>query len=389
MALTGNHIRAALAAVGAVGGQMTSLDNLAAGANDALRRAPAGLTPAGAAAFLATMAQESAYFRTTTEYSAGRNRYSPFDGRTFEMLTWESNYRGFGQWCKSKGRVTDSECFVKNPRALADYKWAWEGGVWFFDHNGLWKYANSGNFLAVSQGVNGGNGTIGSNWKPSGWNARNAMYQSFLRLGAALLPGGNTPSSGHADTGQDLNAWLSDADVAKTQRILGVTPDKLAGPDTVNALEVKAGVKPDGWLDPKGSLTIKKVQARFIQQLGVHLAIDGVIGKDTAAAWHAYLVSGKFTNLAHQALNVTPFPYPTGTAYAVNDGTDHTKSGVAAKDRAAIKRIQTRLRALGHPIAVDGRYGPATRSAVITEQRKHHISADGQVGFNTWAALGL
>lgn len=196
-------------------------------------------------------------------------------------------------------------------------------------------------------------------------------------------------ATGHADTGQDLNAWLSDADVAATQRILGVTPDKLAGPDTINALEVKAGVKPDGWLDPKGSLTIKKVQARFIQQLGVHLAIDGVIGKDTAAAWHAYLVSGKFTNLAHQSLNVTSFPYPRGTAYAVNDGTDHTKSGVAAKDRDAIKRIQTRLRALGHPIAVDGRYGPATRAAVITEQRKHHISADGQVGFNTWAALGL
>lgn len=220
-----------------------------------------------------------------------------------------------------------------------------------------------------------------------------AKVHRWRQLLGDLDPITPTPSkvtaTGHADTGQDLNAWLSDADVATTQRILGVTPDKLAGPDTINALEAKAGITPDGWLDPKGSLTIKKVQARFIQQLGVHLVIDGVMGKDTAAAWHAYLVSGKFTNLAHQSLHVTPFPYPRGTAYAVNDGTNHTKSGVAAKDRPQIKRIQTRLRALGHLIAVDGRYGPATRSAVTAEQRKHHLTADGQVGFNTWAALGL
>ncbi|HEY3472416.1 MAG TPA: hypothetical protein VGL47_45275, partial [Amycolatopsis sp.] len=290
MALTGANIRAALNAVGAVGGQMTSLDNLAAGANDALRRAPAGLTAPGAAAFLATMAQESAYFRTTTEYSAGRNRYSPYDGRTFEMLTWESNYRGFGQWCKARGLVSDSECFVKNPKSLADYRWAWDGGVWFFAHNGLWSYANRGDFLAVSQGVNGGNGTIGSSWKPSGWNARRAMYDSFLRLGDALLPGGTAPSViQHADTGQDLNAQSSTADIKALQRILGVTADGIAGPDTINALEVKAGYLKDGRLDPNGSNTVRKVQARINQQMDTSIAVDGLWGPSTAIHFHDYL----------------------------------------------------------------------------------------------------
>lgn len=397
MALTGANIRAGLAAVGAVGGQMTSFDNLAAGANDALRRAPAGLTAAGAAAFLATMAQESAYFRTTTEYSAGRNRYSPFDGRTFEMLTWESNYRGFGQWCKSKGRVSDSEYFVKNPKALADYRYAWDGGVWFFEHNGLWKYANRGDFLAVSQGVNGGNGTIGSSWKPSGWNARRAIYDSFLRLGNALLPGGSAPSSiQHADTGQDLNAQSSADDIKSLQRILGVAADGVAGPDTVDALEVRAGYVKDGRLDPKGSNTVKKVQAEINQHLGKALNVDGLWGPATAIAFHDYLAAGgKLTDLASQKITqpakpkpkptTTAFPLPKGHAYAVNDGTAYTHSGVNTKDRPAIKRIQKKVGA-----TADGIFGAKTKAAVKTAQKNKKVSpVDGEVGPSTWKALAL
>jgi len=391
MALTGANIRAALAAVGAVGGQMTSFDNLAAGANDALRRAPAGLTAAGAAAFLATMAQESAYFRTTTEYSAGRNRYSPYDGRTFEMLTWEPNYRGFGQWCKTKGLVTDSECFVKNPRSLADYRWAWDGGVWFFQHNGLWKYANRGDFLSVSQGVNGGNGTIGSSWKPSGWNARRAMYDSFLRLGSALLPGGGTSTIEHADTGQDLNAQSSTADIKALQRILGVDDDGVAGPDTINALEELAGYVRDGRLDPAGSNTVRKVQARINQQLGTALVVDGLWGPSTAIHFHDYLAAGgKLTNLASQSIAPKPapvgtaFPLPKGHTYAVNDGTAVTHSGANKADQPAIKRIQKKV-----GVTADGIYGPKTKAAVATQQKKHHLTADGEAGPSTWKALAL
>ena len=64
--LTGTDIRGALAAVRAVGKQIVGFDDLAAGATDALRQAPVGLTKEGASAFLATCAVESAWFRTTT-----------------------------------------------------------------------------------------------------------------------------------------------------------------------------------------------------------------------------------------------------------------------------------------------------------------------------------
>lgn len=191
--LTGGLIHSALAAMGAVGGQIVSDDALAAGALDALRQAPAGLTAAGAAGFLATCAEESAHFRTTVEYGSGQ-RYAPYIGRTFIQLTWSSNYLGFGQWCKAKGLVSDVNVFVNNPASLSDLKWAWLGPVYYMETHGLWPYANRGDFLGLSQAVNGGNGRIGTSFTPNGWAERQKAYKAFLAAGASLLPGTTTPT---------------------------------------------------------------------------------------------------------------------------------------------------------------------------------------------------
>lgn len=194
MSLSGATVRAALAAVGAVGSQIRSFDELAAGAEDALRQAPAGLTPAGAAAFLATCAVESAWFRTTTEYGSGQ-RYAPFIGRTFVQLTWEGNYRDFGAWCHRRGLVDDPAVFVKNPASLSDFRWAWLGAVFFFEANGIWRWANAGNFMAVSQAVNGGNGRVGTAFVPNHWRERQAMYLVFRAVGDALVPAPSAPQA--------------------------------------------------------------------------------------------------------------------------------------------------------------------------------------------------
>lgn len=194
--LTGTTLRAALAAVGAVGKQIKSFDELAAGANTALAAAPAGLTPAGAAAFLATCAVESAWFRTTTEYGTGQ-RYAPYIGRTFVQLTWRENYLGFGRWCKNKGLVTDADTFANEPATLSSFEWAWLGAVYYFEMHGLWRYANQDNFLAVSQAVNGGDKRIGTSFVPNSWTERRAMYRVFLAANIAPpSPAAATPAKG-------------------------------------------------------------------------------------------------------------------------------------------------------------------------------------------------
>jgi hypothetical protein len=194
--LTGTTLRAALAAVGAVGKQVKSFDELAAGANTALAAAPAGLTPAGAAAFLATCAVESAWFRTTTEYGTGQ-RYAPYVGRTFVQLTWRENYLGFGRWCKNKGLVTDADTFANEPATLSGFQWAWLGAVYYFEMHGLWRYANADNMLAVSQAVNGGDRRIGTSFVPNSWTERRAMYRVFLAANIALPSAASaTPAKG-------------------------------------------------------------------------------------------------------------------------------------------------------------------------------------------------
>lgn len=210
MALTGAVVREALAAVGAVGKQLRSFDELAAGASAALRQAPSGLTAAGAAAFLATCAVESAWFRTTVEYGSGQ-RYAPYVGRTFVQLTWEANYHGFGRWCHGRGLVADPLVFVRDPVQLGAYQFAWLGPVFYFETTRLWEWANAGDFRRVSQAVNGGRGRAGTEFTPNGWSDRQAMYEVFLRAGAGLLPGRPSPRPAPT-TAEEVDDMFTDDD---------------------------------------------------------------------------------------------------------------------------------------------------------------------------------
>jgi hypothetical protein len=54
---------------------------------------------------------------------------------------------------------------------------------------------------------------------------------------------------------------------------------------------------------------------------------------------------------------------------------------------AAVSALQTRLRAWGANIAIDGVFGPITRAAVEAFQKAHHLVVDGVAGPATWAAL--
>jgi peptidoglycan hydrolase-like protein with peptidoglycan-binding domain len=52
-----------------------------------------------------------------------------------------------------------------------------------------------------------------------------------------------------------------------------------------------------------------------------------------------------------------------------------------------VRTLQHLLRARGHKVAVDGKFGPATEAAVKAFQKAKNLTADGIVGPKTWAAL--
>ena len=54
---------------------------------------------------------------------------------------------------------------------------------------------------------------------------------------------------------------------------------------------------------------------------------------------------------------------------------------------SAVKALQTELNAHGSNLAVDGAFGPATKSAVTSFQRSHGLAVDGICGPQTWRAV--
>lgn len=167
--VTADVIGAALDSVGGRGNQLASLDEIARIFNAAISQAGDGAydgQPARLAALIGQCAQESAWFRTTTEYGTGQ-RYAPHIGRTFIQITWSDNYQAFGLWCKARGLIDDAAYFVNSPASLSDLKWAALGPIWYFATRGILPYADQRNWTAVggiintgsAAGVPGGNAT--------------------------------------------------------------------------------------------------------------------------------------------------------------------------------------------------------------------------------------
>lgn len=70
--------------------------------------------------------------------------------------------------------------------------------------------------------------------------------------------------------------------------------------------------------------------------------------------------------------------------------TNNIEIADAALTMAQVKTVQTKLKRWGYYAgAVDGIYGPKTKAAVISFQKKNGLTADGIVGVKTAAALGM
>jgi len=126
------------AAVTSVGGSLTAMVDTSANIAAVFNAAVAGSYPDilssknRVACLVGECAQETDWYKTTTEYGAGGHAYSPYDGRGFIQLTWQTNYAGFGAWMNSIGKLSDATYFVDNPTALAELQYAAYTAIYYF-----------------------------------------------------------------------------------------------------------------------------------------------------------------------------------------------------------------------------------------------------------------
>lgn len=205
---------------------------------------------------------------------------------------------------------------------------------------------------------------------------------------------GNVTAWQYSGTHIDKDVFYGDASTWAALGVPGAKPAPKPAP-------IPAGVLAVG---SKGA-EVKALQSHLNGTHRERLTVDSDYGPATAAAVgrlqkvvgvtvdHAYgpltkAADGRYD--AEQAASrdkptrkpVPKFPLPKGHAYAVNDHTALTHSGVRKVDAANIKKIQ---RVVG--VTADGAFGPRTKAAVEKFQRAHHLTADGAVGPATWARL--
>ncbi len=76
--------------------------------------------------------------------------------------------------------------------------------------------------------------------------------------------------------------------------------------------------------------------------------------------------------------------------YVGHEGTDaNGRVSTSPAGDSTVKKAQAALNDKGYSLAVDGRYGPNTQSAVRSFQEKNGLTASGTLDSSTLSALGL
>lgn len=166
------------------------------------------------------------------DWSWDRTRYR---GRGPIQLTWERNYRKFGQWCAAKDYVTDPELFVKQPELVEQPRWGYLAASWYWLNAGprpgqINGFADAGDIEAVSRCINGwivrDDGSLAT---PIGMADRRTRYLNSIALGDQVMDLARPPTDELEELlTMDLQSWSAYA--AKGEA-------KVAGAKMVQAID--------------------------------------------------------------------------------------------------------------------------------------------------------
>ena len=135
----------------------------------------------------------------------------------------------------------------------------------------------------------------------------------------------------------------------------------------------------DGVFGPRMASTVKTFQRQF------NLTADGVVGRQT---W--YKISYIYVSVKDLAELTSEGETSSGTLSDGSWGGTVLRTGSTG---SAVEQVQFWLNTLAQyesalpSLAVDGRYGAATASAVRAFQRRYGLTVDGVVGRETWNAI--
>ena len=135
----------------------------------------------------------------------------------------------------------------------------------------------------------------------------------------------------------------------------------------------------DGVFGPRMASTVKTFQRQF------NLTADGVVGRQT---W--YKISYIYVSVKDLAELTSEGETSSGT---LSDGSWGGTALRTGSTGSAVEQVQFWLNTLAQyesalpSLAVDGRYGATTASAVRAFQRRYGLTVDGVVGRETWNAI--
>ncbi len=173
------------------------------------------------------------------------------------------------------------------------------------------------------------------------------------------------------------------AAVIAFQRANGLGADGIVGAKTWAKLNAAPPPSTPTLRQGSSGAAVKTLQTR-LRAHGFNVAVDGQFGPGTANAVKSFQrarglgADGVVGPKTWAKLNASP---PAAPPPAASPTLKQGASGAAVRD------LQTRLRAHGLNVSVDGQFGPGTANAVRTFQSWKGLGVDGVVGPRTWAAL--
>jgi peptidoglycan hydrolase-like protein with peptidoglycan-binding domain len=150
---------------------------------------------------------------------------------------------------------------------------------------------------------------------------------------------------------------------------------------------------------PPESEHVRWIQSSLNLVMGFRLPVDGVMGPETRSAIRSFqeraglpadgIVGPDTERALIDARARRPAPSSELESFAATEPLlDEVPRSSDRRSPSYIRWVQQRLnQVMGARLAVDGRPGPATRSAIRSFQQRHGLTADGVVGPRTEQAL--